>query len=430
MRDAKRSSARSPTTAWHGTPAWRARTAISPSTAPRSARSSRRPVPMMTARAARIRASNPSASRTNRVPGSAIAPDGRAGVAPGPARTTRRAPPASGSGARAGSPPAAARTTTAGPEAAAAARRSFVASSSAPGSTSAVPPPSTSAKPSPVSPPSAGSRTSIVPAPPPVTGHRSGGANPPVSRPRPIAAAAPGARRAPPKGAGATRTGRSARGVRTITRCCSTGGLGAGMRRVPGDPRAGAARVVAPPLVAAVGGEEVAAARRVAEAHGVAAARADQLDRRRRDPGEQLVDRAGAGGRPMAELARLPAELRDDRQGAGPRVEPRRRPRREGLAVDGGAEHGLHVVAHRADLVEPRGRGAGADARHAARLALGPAREVRARAQVVVVDHPAPARRVGEVHRQRLAEPVPQRELHRTADDTVFVTNGFRVLNR
>ena len=33
MRVANRSSARSPTTAWHGTPAWRARTAISPSTA-------------------------------------------------------------------------------------------------------------------------------------------------------------------------------------------------------------------------------------------------------------------------------------------------------------------------------------------------------------------------------------------------------------
>ena len=67
-------SRRSPTTAWQGTPDWRARVAISPVTRPRSVARSRRRSPTTTARAARMRASKPSASSTNGAPATSRAP--------------------------------------------------------------------------------------------------------------------------------------------------------------------------------------------------------------------------------------------------------------------------------------------------------------------------------------------------------------------
>ena len=63
------------TTAWHGTPAWRARDAISPTALPSSVVASSRPSPVTTAPAARMRSSNPSASSTNGAPGSSRAPN-------------------------------------------------------------------------------------------------------------------------------------------------------------------------------------------------------------------------------------------------------------------------------------------------------------------------------------------------------------------
>src|SRR3954452_15508514 len=173
-----------------------------------------------------------------------------------------------------------------------------------------------------------------------------------------------------------------------------------------------AARVVAPPLVAAVGSEEVAAGRGIAEAHDVRAARSDELDGRRRDTREQLVERAGRRRRRGVPLAGTAPELGDERPRARERVETRRRAGRERRVVGRRAQHGLDVVADGAHFLEASGGRAGAHARHAPGLALRPARQVRARPQVVVVDHAAAADRVGEVHRQGLGEPEPERLLH------------------
>ncbi len=63
-----------PTIACRGTPAWRVRVPISPTSLPSSVCSSSLPSPVTTARAARMRASKPSASRTNGAPGSSTAP--------------------------------------------------------------------------------------------------------------------------------------------------------------------------------------------------------------------------------------------------------------------------------------------------------------------------------------------------------------------
>ena len=70
-----RPARRCPTIAKHGTPAWRARVADLAERLALQARSSSRPSPTMTARAARIRASKSSASRTNGAPGSSTAPN-------------------------------------------------------------------------------------------------------------------------------------------------------------------------------------------------------------------------------------------------------------------------------------------------------------------------------------------------------------------
>src|SRR4051794_17077994 len=196
------------------------------------------------------------------------------------------------------------------------------------------------------------------------------------------------------------------------------------------DPRARAARVVAPTLVAAVGSEEVAAARRVAEAHDVRAAGPDELDRGGGDAGEELVQRARARRGRGVLLARAAAELRDERTRPCERVEAGRRLRGQRRVVHGGAEHRLHVVADRADLLEAGSGGAGAYARHAAGLALRPAREVGAGLEVVVVDHAAAARRVGEIHRQRLGQPEPGRRLHRGGDHSGSAANGLTIQNR
>src|ERR671932_1634348 len=106
------------------------------------------------------------------------------------------------------------------------------------------------------------------------------------------------------------------------------------MGRVAGDAGARTAGVVAPDLVRAVGGEEVAAARGVAEAHRVRAAFADELDRGGGDAGEQLVDGARPSRRQGAELAGAAAELADERHGTRPRVEAPGRAGRERDAVD------------------------------------------------------------------------------------------------
>src|SRR3954447_6264531 len=194
---------------------------------------------------------------------------------------------------------------------------------------------------------------------------------------------------------------------------------------VAGDPRARPARLVAPDLVRAVGSEEVAAARRVAEAHGVRPAGADELDRRGAHAREQLVDRTRPPCGDAAVLAGAATELPDDRHAARPRVHARDGPRRERGAVDGRMQDGAHVVADGADLLEARLRGARAHAGHLRRLGDGPAREVGARAQVVVVDHAAAADRVREVHRERLGEPGPERQLHRPTDHSAS-PNGIQ----
>ena len=69
-----RSSSRVPTTALHGTPAWRARVATSEMTLPARLCWSSLPSPVTTARAARIRASKPTASSTNAAPATSSAP--------------------------------------------------------------------------------------------------------------------------------------------------------------------------------------------------------------------------------------------------------------------------------------------------------------------------------------------------------------------
>ena len=84
-----------PTIAWQGTPACRARVAISPAILPSNVVASRRPSPTTTARAARMRASKSSVSRTNGAPGSS-----RRRTAPTGRRTGRR--PRRSSGRRAG----------------------------------------------------------------------------------------------------------------------------------------------------------------------------------------------------------------------------------------------------------------------------------------------------------------------------------------
>ena len=63
---------RRPTIAWQGTPAWRARVATSETALPARLWLSSRPSPVTTARAARIRASKPTASSTNGAPGTQL----------------------------------------------------------------------------------------------------------------------------------------------------------------------------------------------------------------------------------------------------------------------------------------------------------------------------------------------------------------------
>ena len=74
MRLPKPSSRSVPTIACSGTPAWRVRVPISPTSLPCSVCSSSLPSPVTTARDARMRSSKSSASSTNGAPGSSVAP--------------------------------------------------------------------------------------------------------------------------------------------------------------------------------------------------------------------------------------------------------------------------------------------------------------------------------------------------------------------
>jgi len=141
------------------------------------------------------------------------------------------------------------------------------------------------------------------------------------------------------------------------------------------------------------------------------------------DPGHEIREQFVDGARPrrgrLAPVARAVADLGDDGQRPRPGVDPADGGAGERRRVDRRAQDGVHVVAQAADLGHAGRRRARGHPRHAARLVLAPARDIRARAQVVVVDHAAAVDRVGEVHRERLAEPVPGRLRHHGANDIV-----------
>jgi len=166
------------------------------------------------------------------------------------------------------------------------------------------------------------------------------------------------------------------------------------------DPGAGAAGRAAPALVAAVAHEELAAARRVAirDRGG-----GEQLDRGHRGAREQLVDGVGIGG--CDELDRAVAQLRDERDGGECGVDPLLDADRRRLPAGGGQQQREDRVAQLADLDQPRFGLVLRRVRDAVGLVRGPRAQIGAAGQQVRLVGSAPADGVGEVDRERLAQP-------------------------